>query len=102
MTGWGGQLEYLCPETCFLVDYSLIPVQDRLGRESYHAPQQWAQPDLPAASRWMRWVYEHPQQARQKAGALQKDIRGRFQESVVTDKLLAVIGSANAPEACSG
>ena len=102
MTGWGGQLEYLCPEACFLVDYSLIPVQDRLGRESYHAPQQWAQPDLPAASRWMRWVYEHPQQARQKAKVLQKDIRDRFQESVVTDKLLAAMGHLNAPEACSG
>jgi len=98
MTNWGGHLEYLRPETSLLVDYRLVPVQDRLGRASYHPPQRWAQPDLRAAARWMRWVYEHPQQARQRAEALPGNIRDRFQESVTTNKLLAAIGNASAAE----
>lgn len=94
MTGWGGHLEYLNSETAFLVDYDLIPVQDRLGQESYHAPQQWAQPDRSAAARWLRWVYEHPQPAREKAAPLSSSIRDRFGAAVVTRKLLAAIDQA--------
>ncbi|MBN1139478.1 MAG: glycosyltransferase family 1 protein [Anaerolineae bacterium] len=94
MTGWGGHLEYLRPENSFLVDYDLIPVQDRLGGESYQPNQQWAQPNLQAAGRWMRWVYEHPQQARRKAEALEKDIQDRFQEAVVTEKILTALAHA--------
>ncbi len=94
MTGWGGHLEYLNSETAFLVDYDLIPVQDQLGQASYHAPQQWAQPDRSAAARWLRWVYEHPQQAREKAAPLASSLRDRFGAAVVTQKLLAAIDQA--------
>ena len=94
MTGWGGQLEYLTSEQAFLIDYDLIPVQDRLGQASYHSPQQWAQPDRTSAARWLRWVFEHPRQAREKAAPLSRRIPDRFGATAVTQKLLAAIDHA--------
>ena len=43
---------------------------------------------------WLRWVFEHPHQAREKAAPLSRRIPDRFGAAVVTQKLLAAIDHA--------
>ena len=91
MTGFGGQLDYLPKHLSFLVDYTLIPVVDRVGRKSYSTDQNWAKPDLKHASLLMRQVFENREDARDRGLMLKKHIRGNFNIKVIADKLLQVV-----------
>ncbi|HTX00385.1 MAG TPA: glycosyltransferase [Acidimicrobiales bacterium] len=64
-TGYSGNTEFMTPLNSFPVPYQLEPV--RLGdsrfnpwMERVYTPEStWASPDLGAAARWMRRIYEH-------------------------------------------
>ena len=57
-TGYSGNLDFMTPETSYLVPwrYGTVPV----GCSPYPAGARWAEPDLDAAARFMREVYEDP------------------------------------------
>jgi glycosyltransferase involved in cell wall biosynthesis len=57
-TGYSGNMDFTTADTACLVDYRLIPV----GPHEYpHAEgQQWADPDLDQAARYMRRLVEEP------------------------------------------
>jgi len=55
-TGYSGPLDYLEPTLHNLVQYRLSEVQSRDGW--YHAPMNWAEPDLEHAAELMRKVYD--------------------------------------------
>ncbi|MBF0547903.1 MAG: glycosyltransferase family 4 protein [Candidatus Riflebacteria bacterium] len=88
ITGYGGQLDFLPPNFAFLVDYQLIAVKERSGKDSYTSDQRWAKPDLAQASRFMWKVFVDRDAARAKGLALQQYVRVRFHETVVTTALL--------------
>jgi glycosyltransferase involved in cell wall biosynthesis len=92
MTGFGGQLDYLEPDAAYLVDYQLIPVQDRRGRDSYSSDQRWAQPDLGQAAQFMRQVLADRPSALARGMLLQQRIREQFGEAALTAKLAAAAG----------
>jgi len=91
ITGFGGQLDYLRPDLAFLVNYTMTPVIDRLGRKSYSKNQHWAEPDLKHASSLMRQVFEKCDEAKAKGTMLGKHIRETFNRQTVIEKMLRAI-----------
>ena len=75
-TGYSGNLDFMTPETSYLVPWKRVKVGD--GAEAYSSKATWAEPDLDVASEMMRKVFEHPEQARQKAIAGKADLEARF------------------------
>jgi len=92
ITGHGGQLEYLPEEAAYLVDYSLIPVDVRVGQRSYSPDQKWAEPDVAHAATLMRQVVENREDARRRGAALRNFVTSRFDRETVARQLLAALG----------
>src|SRR5690606_26537154 len=44
MTGYGGQLDFLRPESAWLVDYDMVPVYEPIWSASYTPSDSWAEP----------------------------------------------------------
>ncbi len=62
-TGYSGNLEFMNRTNSLLVDYELVPITPDI--QAYPSSSYWADPDLEAAAEAMRWVVEHPGEARQ-------------------------------------
>ena len=60
-TAYSGNLDFMTDDTAFLVPYSEGKVPK--GCDPYPEGARWAEPDLEAAARFMRLVYEHPDEA---------------------------------------
>ncbi len=60
-TGYSGNLDFMTPDTSYLVPWS--PGEVPVGCSPYPAGARWAEPDLDAAARLMREVYKDPVQA---------------------------------------
>lgn len=58
MTGWSSVLEFADAESARLINCTLVPVADPAGR--FTAPLRWAEPDVDAAARALRELYEDP------------------------------------------
>jgi glycosyltransferase involved in cell wall biosynthesis/SAM-dependent methyltransferase len=73
-TAYSGNLDFMSADTAYLVGWSegAVPV----GCSPYPQGATWAEPDLHDAARLMRYVHEHPNEA--------KDVGGRAQHSVAT------------------
>jgi glycosyltransferase involved in cell wall biosynthesis len=72
-TGYSGNLSFMSEENSYLVPYrkSTVP----LGCPPYPAGAEWADPDLRAAARLLRDVWEHQEEARARGERAQTDIR---------------------------
>jgi glycosyltransferase involved in cell wall biosynthesis len=64
-TAYSGNLAFMGADSAFLVPHDLVPVGD--GHAPYPPEARWAQPDLDAAARQMRLVFEQPDLARHVA-----------------------------------
>ena len=62
LTNYSGSTDYATKDCALLVDYSLVPVN--LGEYPGVTGQRWADADPLSAARHMRWVHEHPAEAR--------------------------------------
>jgi glycosyltransferase involved in cell wall biosynthesis len=91
MTGFGGQLDYLDPELAWLVPYALVPVVDRRAPGSYSSAQQWAEPNIAAGATAMRQVFEHQEEARRRALALQRRVLADYDAALLTDRLIGML-----------
>jgi glycosyltransferase involved in cell wall biosynthesis len=60
-TGYSGNLEFMTDDTSYLVPSTEGTVP--FGCEPYPEGARWAEPDLDAAARFMRHVYENPEEA---------------------------------------
>jgi glycosyltransferase involved in cell wall biosynthesis/SAM-dependent methyltransferase len=72
-TRYGGTLEFMTPENSYLVDYALTKVGERA--HPYPPEALWADPDLDEAAAYMRHVFEHPEDARERGERAAEDIR---------------------------
>ncbi len=88
---FGGPLEYLSPESAFFVDCDLAPVVDRRAPRSYALAQRWAVANVDSAARLLRAVYECPTEARRRAEVSSREVRERFAEGPVIEKLISVL-----------
>jgi 2-polyprenyl-3-methyl-5-hydroxy-6-metoxy-1,4-benzoquinol methylase len=98
-TAFGGPLEYLKPESAYLVPYQLAPV--RQPYLYYHPTMRWAQPDVGAASAKLRCIYEHREDARRRAAGAVDRIRGAYSTERVgataRDALVKLLERINPP-----
>jgi glycosyltransferase involved in cell wall biosynthesis len=75
-TGYSGNLDFMTPETSYLVPWKRVRVGE--GAEAYDANASWAEPDLDAAAAIMKNVYSNPDEARRVAMAGKIDLETRF------------------------
>ena len=72
-TGYSGNLEFMTPENSYLVPYCLTKIPN--GCDPYPAGTEWAEPDLEAAARLMRHVYDNPDEAEARGQRAREDMR---------------------------
>jgi len=65
-TRWSGQMEFLHDDICDLIDYTLVPVPWNNDVE-LSAGHRWAEPNVEHLRHLMRHVFEHREEAKQKA-----------------------------------
>jgi glycosyltransferase involved in cell wall biosynthesis len=88
---FGGPLDYLSPDSPYLVDCRVAPVHDPRNKSSYSSDQNWAVPDLDAAARLLRAIDKRFEEARANAMTLARNIRERFAETAILGTLLSVL-----------
>lgn len=93
MTGFGGQTDYLHPDYSWHVDYDLIPVIDKNAPKSYDSNQNWAEPNVGQAAEYMRYVYEHQEEAKQRGMKLKEYVVDNFSNEKTAGKLIQLLKS---------
>jgi glycosyltransferase involved in cell wall biosynthesis len=89
-TAWGGQLEFMTPDTAFLIP--VTAVEELEGPGSVYRPRpgkKWAQPSIAATARLMRLVFDHPDKARAVGKRARQRIERDFSEAAVRDVVAA-------------
>jgi 2-polyprenyl-3-methyl-5-hydroxy-6-metoxy-1,4-benzoquinol methylase len=98
-TGYAGPLEYLSAEFAQLVPYQMAPVRQRY--QYYHPTMRWADPDVAGAIDRLRWVDEHREIARTRAGAAAERLREMYSSEHVgglaRDELMRILKRTNGP-----
>jgi glycosyltransferase involved in cell wall biosynthesis len=84
-TGYSGNLEFMNPTNSLLVDYELVPIGPDV--RAYPSSSVWADPDIEAAAAAMRWVVDHPVEARQ----LGQDGRASVLGQLTIDRLVSFL-----------
>jgi glycosyltransferase involved in cell wall biosynthesis len=99
-TAYSGNTDFTTRANSCLVGYTLRPIDEsdhRLtphGREVYEPGLMWAEPNIGQAARWMRYLYDHPEERARigRAGAV--TIRKRFNPetiaNIVADRLVQI------------
>lgn len=101
-TGYSGNMDYMTPETSYLVDYTLRYVQPDDHRyrpellDLYHVGLQWADPNTDQAAEWMTRIAEHPDEARQRGQRAAQHIQTHFSLETMGRKMAARLQEAQA------
>jgi len=74
-TAYSGNLAFMDEENSLLVPYRMTRIPP--GCDPYPAGAEWAEPDLDAAAKLMRYVYENQEEARALGRRAQEDILRR-------------------------
>jgi len=74
-TGWSGNLDFMNEENSALLPYKLIAVEDR-DNAFDNSNQQWADPDVDAATHWLTRLADDPDLRRRMGARAAKDIAG--------------------------
>ena len=75
-TAWSGNMDFMTPETAFLVDYDLIPVGD--DEYPHAAGQHWAEPKLEQAAAHLLALVDDPELGRRIGRAAGVHMRTYF------------------------
>lgn len=92
-TAYSGNMDFCTQETCALVDYQLIPVNE--GEYPFWKDQVWANPDLACAADWMQRISSNPLLSTRIGQLAQKQIRSSNSAAAVGKKIkdrLSLIG----------
>ena len=84
-TGYSGNLAFMDESSAFLVPYEEVEVGP--GAEPYPSEAHWAQPDLEAAARILRRIFDDPSQARARGLAGQVKVLKENSLEVAGDRL---------------
>lgn len=74
-TGYSGNLDFMTPETSYLVPWT--PGEVPIGAEPYPRGARWAEPDLEEAARLMRHVYENRDEASEVGARARQHVLSR-------------------------
>lgn len=84
-TGYSGNLDFMTPANSLLVDYQLTPLlQDY---PPYPRGAAWAEPCTEHAARLMRWVVEHPHEARILGERARADVGAQLSPAAVGQRM---------------
>ena len=61
-TAYSGNLDFMDENNSLLVGYDLTEIESTAG--PYEKGHRWAEPSIPEAANAMRWVFNHPEEAR--------------------------------------
>lgn len=81
ITNWSGNTDYMTADNCVAIDYQLVKLERDYG--PYKAGQQWAEPDLEQAARWMKRLAAEPELAKQIGSRGQQTIKAEFSPEAV-------------------
>ncbi len=81
-TGYSGNLQFMKPHNSHLVPYQMTEVPAE-GFGPYQPGARWADPDLDAAARTLREVWEHPVRAARLAEQARRDMAAHFSPEAV-------------------
>lgn len=84
-TGYSGNLDFMTPETSFMVPWTRVKVGE--GAEAYDAKATWAEPNYDVAAEHMRFVYSNPEGAREMGVAARKDLEFRFTPELTGNRM---------------
>jgi len=86
-TKWGGHLEYMNHSNSFLINIEkLVPVNIK-HIKWYNEDMRWSEPSLEHLKELMRYVYENPKDAEEKAAKAREDIVKKWRWSRVARKI---------------
>jgi glycosyltransferase involved in cell wall biosynthesis len=74
-TNFGGNTEFMTEYNSFPIKYKLIPVRGMPQFKWYDESQSWADADIDHLKETMRWVFEHPEEAMEKAEQATQDLQ---------------------------
>ena len=75
-TGWSGNTDFMDVSNAFPVGYRLVALEENVG--PYHAGEVWAEPSVEHAAELMRFVVDHPDEARARGHAGTRDHAARL------------------------
>jgi glycosyltransferase involved in cell wall biosynthesis len=85
-TAYSGNLDFMFNDNSYLVNYSLIKVNE--GEYVYPSGAYWADPDIDHAAKLMRYVFEHKEEAKLKGLRSQEYIRTHHSTKAVSNNIL--------------
>jgi glycosyltransferase involved in cell wall biosynthesis len=91
-TGYSGNMDFMTPDNSFMVPYALADIQRDDG-SAFQPGEVWADPDLDAAAGLMRYVRQHPDEARAKATQGARDITRHYSEGAFLDRIMPRLGT---------
>jgi glycosyltransferase involved in cell wall biosynthesis len=89
VTAYSGNMDYSTRTNSCLVGYTMRPIDEsdhRLtphAREVYEPGLIWAEPNVGQAARWMRYLYEHPEERLRIGRAGAQTVRNQFNPETV-------------------
>jgi len=92
-TGWSGNTDFMDVSNAFPVRYRLVALEENVG--PYHAGEVWAEPSVEHAAELMRYVADHPDEARARGHAGRATIQRDYSEERIAEMIgqrLAIIG----------
>lgn len=90
-TGYGGQTEFLDPESAWLVDYRLVPARERAWAIRYRPDDLWAEPSLEHAVACLREIVQDQEAARRRGQRLAERIQAEYAGPTTVRALVAAL-----------
>ncbi len=98
-TNWSGNTDFMDESNSYPVRYKLVRLTKNHG--PYHKGEIWAEPSIDHAAELMRFVYEHPEEARKRGKAAAKQIQTKFSEQrvagLIKDRLALIARQGGVP-----
>ncbi|MFY9222895.1 MAG: hypothetical protein WAQ98_09510, partial [Blastocatellia bacterium] len=92
MTGFGGNLDYLSNSLSYLVKCKLVPVKATgFEKNIFSKTENWAEVDISDAVKNLKYIYNNQAEAKQKAEILKNEIKEKFNQEFLINKLLSII-----------
>jgi glycosyltransferase involved in cell wall biosynthesis len=75
-TGYSGNCDFMTPQNSRLVDYQRVPITQNLP--FYRKGCLWAEPSIEQAASWMRWAFDHRDEARELGAKAKVEVTERL------------------------
>ena len=91
VTAYSGNMDYTTRTNSCLVGYHLRPIEESdldmspHGKVVYEPGLMWAEPNTGQAARWMRYLYDHPEERTRIGAAGAATVRNQFNPGAVAN-----------------